>query len=113
MLFSVFPWAGSVSKVHSFDNVLMLLAGFLFYCVVKCKRTSLYDSACCEAELSSPSIKILAFLEDACHAYQSLELFCCIIPSFLAKAVAVAKVFVRFSVNNRCFFKNQLCVFPF
>lgn len=71
-----------MSKVHSFDTVFMLLGEFFFYCVVKCKTTSLYDSACCEAEVSSPSVIILAFWRDTCHVYKSLESFCWVVPSF-------------------------------
>lgn len=41
--------------------LFMLLGGFFFYCVVKCKTTSLYDFACYEVEVSSPYVKILAF----------------------------------------------------
>lgn len=41
--------------------------------------------------------------------YQSLEFFCCILPTFLTKAVAVAKVIMTFSVNSFwMFFKNYL-----
>lgn len=35
-----------------------------------------------------------------CHVHQSLELFCCIVLSFLTKTGAAAKVFVRCSVKS-------------
>lgn len=65
---------GLVSEGCCFNNVFTRLCKFFFYCVVKCKPTSLYESACGEAELSNLSIKILPFWRILYHTYPSLEL---------------------------------------
>lgn len=80
-----------MSKAHTFDTVFMLLGGFFFYCVVKCKPASLYVSACCAAEVSSASINILAFWRGACHVYPSLELVCWVVPRFFDRSCGCCK----------------------
>lgn len=65
---------GLVSEGCCFNSVFVLFWKFFFYCVVKCKPTSSYESACGEAEMFNLSIKILAFWRMLYHIYQSLEL---------------------------------------